>query len=166
MSTPSRVKGRSHQSSSMVVSTDSTLSGAARVRTPIGPIGQSELSMSTVCWARSPGGVRVSIARPKLAAFACGDGDGEQPGARVATRAAAAVTASTRCRAGCRLFSRLAPGNGHDDLEFQRRGASRNRLGALPGMGFDGGPTCPGLKCFIGLPVCHDEIAVLSLYRA
>src|ERR1700733_8474442 len=137
----------------MVVSTESTWLGAARVRTPTGPIGQSELSMSKLCWARSPGGVRVSIARPGLAAFACGDGDGEQPGARVATSAAAAVRASTRCRAGRRLFSRLTPGNVHDDLEFQQRRASRHRVGTLPGMGFDGGPTGPRLECFIGLPV-------------
>jgi hypothetical protein len=43
------------------VPTKSTISGAANVRTPTGPIGQSELSMSMVCLARSPWGVLVSM---------------------------------------------------------------------------------------------------------
>jgi hypothetical protein len=124
------------------------------------------LSMSIVCWARSPGGVRVSIARPGLAAFACGGGDGAQPGASVATSAAAAVMPRTRSRVGPRLPSRIVPGNVHDNFEFQQRRASRHRVGTVTSMGFDGGPSRPRLECFIGLPVCHHEVAVLTLDRA
>src|SRR6516164_10533602 len=122
MSTPAKVKGRSHQRPSMVVSTDSTLSGAARVPTPTGPIGQSELSMSMVCRARSPGGVLVSIPRPVFAALACGEGEGAQPGARVTTSAAAAPNAARRRRADRALTSLVVPGNVHHNLEFQQRG--------------------------------------------
>src|ERR1700747_3531326 len=123
MSTPFRVKGRSHQSPSMVVSTDSTLSGAARGRTPTGPIGQSELSMSIVCWARRPGGVLVSIPRPVFAAFAGGEGEGAQPGVRATTNAAPPPSAARRRPAG-RLLSRLVgPGNVEHNLEFQQRRA-------------------------------------------
>ncbi|CPB43374.1 Uncharacterised protein [Mycobacterium tuberculosis] len=64
ISTPASANGRSHQSASMVVLTVSTCPGAARVPTPISPIGQSELSMSMVCCARRPGGVLVSIRCP------------------------------------------------------------------------------------------------------
>src|SRR6516225_7265361 len=140
MSTPAKVKGRSHQRPSMVVSTDSTLSGAARVPTPTGPMGQSEFNMSKVCWARIPGGVRVSICRPGFAAFACGEGEGAQPGARVTTSAAAAPNAATRRRADRLLTGRVVPGNVHHDLEFQQRRASRHGVGPVTGMGFDGGP--------------------------
>ena len=51
------------------------------------------------------------------------------------------------------------------NLEFQQRRAGRHRVGTLTGMGFDGRPTRPRLECFIGLPVCHDEVAVLTLDR-
>ena len=61
------VNGRSHHIPSIVVSTESTMSGAASVRTPTGPMGQSEFSMSMVCLARTPGGVRMSIRRPGFA---------------------------------------------------------------------------------------------------
>src|SRR5271166_1814785 len=166
MSTPSRVKGRSHHSPSMVVSTDSTLSGAARVPTPTGPIGQSEFSMSKVCWARMPGGVRVSICRPGLAAFACGAGEGAQPGARVTTSAAAAPNAATRRRAGRPLISLVVPGNVQHNLEFQQRCACRHGVGPVPGMGFDSGAARPRLERFVGLPVRHHEVAVLTLDRA
>src|SRR5208337_3910017 len=105
----------------MVVSTELTSSGAARVRTPTGPMGQSEFSMSKVCWARIPGGVRVSICRPGLAALACGGGDGAQPGAKVTTSAAAALNVNARCRADLLLASLLVPGNVHHNLEFQQR---------------------------------------------
>src|ERR1700716_1055577 len=54
-------KGRSHQIESSLVPTSSTISGAASVRTPTGPIGQSELSMSMICLARRPCGVLVSM---------------------------------------------------------------------------------------------------------
>ena len=103
----------------MVVSTDSILSGAARVRTPTGPMGQSEFNMSRVCWARMPGGVRVSIWWPGFAAFACGEGEGAQPGARVTTSAAAAANAATRRHADGLLTSPVVPGNVHHNFEFQ-----------------------------------------------
>ncbi|BDB45342.1 hypothetical protein MKCMC460_56660 [Mycobacterium sp. 20KCMC460] len=82
----------------MVASTDSTFSGAARVPTPTGPIGQSELSMSIVCCARSPGGVVVSIRCPTSAALADGVGDVAHPGASANTSTAAALDARTRVR--------------------------------------------------------------------
>src|ERR1700752_770705 len=163
MSTPSRVNGRSHQSSSMVVCTDSTLSGAARVRTPTGPMGQSELSMSMVCWARRPGGVLVSICRPAFAAFACGAGDGAQPGVRVAISAAPAVNASTRRHVRRRLPRLAGPGNVHHNFEFQQRRPGRDGSGPVPGMGFDGGPGRPRLEGFFRLPLRHHEVAVFTL---
>src|SRR5947209_16420658 len=105
----------------MVVLIDSTLSGAARVPTPTGPMGQSEFSMSNVCCARIPGGVRVSICRPGFAAFACGEGEGAQPGARVTTSAAAALIAAARRRADGRLLAGLVVGgNVQHNLEFQQ----------------------------------------------
>src|SRR5690242_6500712 len=118
----------------MVVSTDSTLSGAASVPTPTGPMGQSELSMSSVCWALIPGGVRVSICRPGFAAFACGEGLGAQPGANVTTSAAAALSAHARRLADNRLASLLVAGNVHHNLEFQQRGPGRHRLRPLSGV--------------------------------
>ena len=148
----------------MVVSTEPTSAGAARVRTPGLPIGQSELSMSMVCRARKPGGVRVSIGIG-LAALACGEREGVQAGARVTSSAAVAVTVSTRDRAERRLASRLGAGNVHDNFEFQQRRASRHRVGPVTGMGFDGGAIRPRLERFIRLPLCHYEIAVLTLYR-
>ena len=57
----SRVNGRSHQILSIVAPTSSMIFGAARVRIPLGPIGQSELSMSMICLARRPCGVLVSM---------------------------------------------------------------------------------------------------------
>ena len=123
--------------------------------------------MSMVCWARRPGGVRVSIARAGFAAFACGEGEVAQPGVRVATSAVAAVRASTRLpRRAPATPVGLLPGNVHDNLELQQRRASRHRVGPLTSMGFDGGPTRPRLECFIGLPLCHHEVAVLTLDRA
>src|ERR1700675_563531 len=104
----------------MVVSTDSTLAGRASVRTPTGPIGQSELIMSNVCWARSPGGVLVSIWRPAFAAFACGGAEGAHAGTRVTTSATAALNASARCSARRRLPSLAGPRNVHHNFELQQ----------------------------------------------
>ncbi len=104
----------------MVASTESTLLGAASVATPAGPIGQSELSMSMVCWARRPGGVTVSIRRCGLAALADGVGEDEHPGVSVRTSAAAAVsTVARRSRLRRRLVSRRVPCNVEHNLEFQ-----------------------------------------------
>src|SRR5437899_12954 len=100
----------------MVACTDFTMSGAASVPTPTGPMGQSEFSMSSVCWARIPGGVRTSICRPALAAFACGEGDGAHPGANVTTSAVAALNAAARRRAENPLVSLLVAGNVHHNL--------------------------------------------------
>src|ERR1700733_1545102 len=119
MSTPLSVKGRSHQSFSMVVSTGLTLSAVARVATPTGPMGQSELTMSSVCWARRPGGVLMSIRAPAPAALADGVGGGAQPGARAATSAAAAVIAATRSRTWRRLRRLAGSGNVQHNLELQ-----------------------------------------------
>src|SRR5438445_3489512 len=146
----------------MVVLIDSTLSGAASVPTPTGPMGQSEFSMSNVCWARIPGGVRVSICRAGFAAFACGEGEGAQPGARVATSAAAALNAVTRRRAERPLRTLLAAGNVHHNLEFQERRPGRDRVGPLAGVGFNGGPGGPRLERFFGLPGRRQQVACLA----
>ena len=107
----------------------------------------------------------MSIPRPGFAAFACGEGDGAQPGARATISAAAALNVAARRRAGGLLTSLVGPGNVQHDLEFQQRCASRHRVGPVPGMGFDGGAARPRLERFIGLPVCHHEVAVLSFDR-
>ena len=64
-----------------------------------------------------------------------------------------------------RWLPRVAPRNIQDNLELQQRRARCHRIGALTSMGFDGGSVRPGLECFIGLPVCHDEVAVFTLDR-
>ena len=105
----------------MVVSTESTLSGAASVLTPTGPIGQSELSMSMVCWARRPCGVLVSIWSPASAAFAGGVGGG-----RAAATSAATSAAVARQRRGAvphrapALLACAGPGNVQHNLELQQ----------------------------------------------
>jgi pimeloyl-ACP methyl ester carboxylesterase len=107
----------------------------------------------------------VSIPRPVFAAFAGGEGEGAQPGARATTSAAAPPSVARRRAAG-RLLSRLVgPGNVEHNLEFQQRRAGRHRVRSVSGMGFDGGAGRPRLECFIGLPVCHHEVAVLTLDR-
>ena len=107
----------------------------------------------------------VSMPRPVFAAFACGEGEGARPGARVTTSAATALSAATRRRPDRLLTSRFATGDVHHDLEFQQRCAGRHRVGSVSGMGFDGGPARPRLECSIGLPVGHHEVAVLALDR-
>ena len=67
---------------------------------------------------------------------------------------------------GAATQSGLFPATSMHDLEFQQRRASRHRVGSLTSMGFDGGAGRPRLECFIGLPVCHHEVAVLTLDRA
>src|SRR5271166_5918189 len=166
MSTPSRANGRSHQSPSMVFSTESTSSVAARVPTPTGPMGQSELSMSMVCCARRPGGVPLSIRCPEAAAFACGAGEEPQPGAKAMTSAAPAVNTSTRRHRWRRLPRLAGAGNVHHNFEFQQRRPGCDGIGPVPGMGFDGGSGCPRLEGFFGLPVRHHEVAVFTLDRA
>ena len=108
----------------------------------------------------------MSICRPGFAAFACGEGEGAQPGARVTTSAAAALNATTRRGAKRLLAGLVVGGNVQHNLEFQQRRAGRNGVGPVTGMGFDGRPLRPRLECFIGLPVCHHEVAVLTLDRA
>ena len=91
MSTPLTVNGRSHHS---VFHGRGDRRRPARARpacaTPTVPIGQSELSMSMVCLARSPCGVLVSMWTP-YAASAAGAGPVlAQPQARATTSATAA----------------------------------------------------------------------------
>ena len=74
-----------------------TICGAASVRTPTVPIGQSELSMSTVCLARKPGGVLMLIWDAESAAL--GDADGvEQPQTRAPDRATVTNDVAARNR--------------------------------------------------------------------
>ena len=61
MSRPETVIGRSSHRLPIAAVMPLTCCGAAIVRTPTVPIGQSELSMSMVCLARSPWGVLVSM---------------------------------------------------------------------------------------------------------
>jgi len=63
------------------------MSGAARVLTLTGPMGQSEFSMSMTCWARTPCGVLISMRTAP--ALAGGAGAGAQLVARAAAEAIA-----------------------------------------------------------------------------
>src|ERR1700739_2035726 len=165
MSTLLRVNGRSHQRFAMLDSTGLIISAVARVATPIGPIGQSELSMSSVCWARKPAGVLMSIWRPVPAAVAAGVGGGAKPEARAPTNAAA-VNAATRCRTwrGLRLVA--GSGNVQHNLEFQQRRAGRYGVGPVAGVSLDSRPGSPRLECLFGLPLRHHEVPVFALDRA
>lgn len=88
----------------------------------------------------------------------------EQPDASATINAAAALNASIR-RPARRLCSLAGPTDVKHDLEFQQRSTGRHGVGPVSGMGCDGGPVCPRLECFIGLPVCHHEVAFFTLDR-
>src|SRR5664279_4518396 len=118
MSTPARVYGRSHHSESIVVTTESTMSGAARVLTLTGPMGQSEFSMSMTCLARTPCGVLVSIRTP-APALAGGAGAGAQLLARAATVAIAVGSANALRRTRRALRLRAGPRNVQHNLELE-----------------------------------------------
>src|ERR1700694_2392219 len=163
MSTPVTVKGRSHHSPSSLVPTSSTISGAASVRTPIGPIGQAELSMSTVCSARRPGVVWVSMWTPYAASAGAIGPLWAQPQARATTTAA--VNATPRRRARLALCLGAGPGNVQHNLELQQRCPGGHGGGALAGMRLDRRPGRPLLERLLGLPVGHHEVAVLTLDR-
>ena len=80
----------------MTVPMYSTSSVAASVLIPLGPMGQSELSMSMTCLARTPCGVLMLIRTPASPAFAGGVEVGAQPSARAVTRMALQISASAR----------------------------------------------------------------------
>ena len=95
-----------------------TILGAARVATPLEPIGQSEFSMSTVCLARKPGGVFMLIFTPVAAATDDADGV-EQLQTRALATATAASDAAPRRRARPALRLRAGPRNVQHNLELQ-----------------------------------------------
>ena|SRR6478735_12818319 len=119
MSTFVTVNGRSHQMVSIVTPTFSTAWGAARVRTPTGPIGQSLLSMSMVCLARRPCGVLIWMGTPYAASVGAGR-DVAHPQARAATRANATVSAVARRRAPAASRRSVGPRNVKYNFELQQ----------------------------------------------
>src|SRR5712675_2427556 len=157
-------KGRSHQIESSLVPTSSTISGAASVRTPTGPIGQSELSMSMVCLARSPCGVLVSMRTP-YAASAAGAGPVlVHPQAMATTSATVSPAALCRRRPALRLGA--GPRNVQHNLELQQRRAGGHRVGPLAGVRLDGRALRPRLEGLLGLPLGDHEVAIVALDRA
>src|SRR6185312_15533245 len=149
----------------MVSRTLLTISGAASVLTPLGPIGQFELSMSMVCLARKPAGVLVLIFTPGSTVFD-DDADGvEQLQTSAPASATAATETAARRYARPALGLRASPGNVQHNLELQQRRSGRDRIRSVSRMRFDGGPGGPRLERLFGLPLCHHEIPVLTLYR-
>src|ERR1700738_5076725 len=158
---PVTVSALSHQRFSMVSRTLFTMSGAARVPTPLEPIGQSEFSMSTVCWARKPGGVFLLIFTP--ASAVTDDADGVEPlHTRPLTTATAASDAAARRSARLALRLRAGPCNVQHNLELQQRRSGRHRIRSVPRVGLDGRTGRPRLERFFGLPLRHHEIPVLA----
>ena len=105
---------------SMVASTGSTISGAARVLTLTGPMGQSEFSMSMTCLARTPCGVLVSIRTPASPALAGGAGAGAQL-SRGRRRALSRWPVPPRSGAARRALRVCAgPGNVQHNLELEQ----------------------------------------------
>src|ERR1700722_14871187 len=115
---PATATGLPHQRFSMVSRTLFTMSGAARVPTPLEPIGQSEFSMSTVCWARKPGGGVLLIFTPVSAVTDDADGV-EQLQTRTLTTATAASDTAARRSARRALRLRAGPCNVQHNLELQ-----------------------------------------------
>src|SRR5690349_10292695 len=148
----------------MVSQTYSTRSGAASVLAPLGPMGQSELSMSMICLARTPCGVPVLIRIPASPALAEGVAlGGEHPLTRDVVRAAVHTRAVRRPSRLDRLL--LGAGNVQHDLELQQRRAGGHRIALLSLVRLDRGPGGPRLERFFGLPLRDHEIAVLTLDR-
>src|SRR6478672_4836776 len=160
------VIGRSHHRLPMAVVMPLTCSGVAIVRTPTVPIGQSELTMSIVCLARSPCGVLVSMWTP-YAASATGAGPAlAHPQARATTSATAIVKSAALRRAWPALRVGASPRNVQHNLELEQRRAGGHRIGALAGVRLDGRTGRPRLECFFGLPMGDHEVAVFTLDRA
>src|SRR3954451_17112001 len=113
------VIGRSHHRLPMAVVMGLTWSGAAMVRTPTVPIGQSELSMSMVCLARSPWGVLISMGTPYAASAGAGPVCAH-PQARATTRRTASVSVVAPRRARPALRVGVGPRNVQHNLELQQ----------------------------------------------
>ena len=82
----------------MVSRTPLTTSGAASVRTPTSPIGQSEFSMSMVCLARKPGGVLMLIFTPSSTVTDDADGVAQLHVTTATTASEAAACRRARAR--------------------------------------------------------------------
>src|SRR5262245_41700437 len=122
-------------------------------------MGQSELSMSMTCLARTPCGVLVLIRIPVSPALAGGAALGAQPLAE-RTRPALSSSAAALLALGFRT------GNVQHNLELQQGRARGHRIAMFPPVRLDGRTRGPGLERLFGLPLRDDEIAVLPLDRA
>src|SRR4029079_12844925 len=138
----------------------------AIVRTPTVPIGQSELTMSMVCLARSPWGVLVSMWTPYAASATGADPVLAHPQARATTSATGTVRPAAVRSARPALRLGASPRNVQHNLELEERRACGHRIGALAGVRLDGRTGRPRLECFFGLPLGDHEVAVFTLNRA
>src|SRR5437899_1727055 len=162
---PVTVIGRSNHRLPMAEVTASTCCGAAIVRTPTVPIGQSELSMSIVCLARRPWGVLISIGAPYVvSATGAGVALVVQPLASATTSATAtdSVVAVRALRPA--LFAGAR--NVQYNLELEERRPCGHRVGGLALVRFDGGAGRPCLERLFGFPLRDDEVAVFTFDRA
>ena len=147
----------------MVASIGSTMSGAANVWTLTCPMGQSEFNMSMTCLARTPCGVFVSILTSGLAAGALGDA---QPVIRPAAVVSVVANTTARRKGWRALALCVGPGNVQHNLELEQRRTGGYRIGSLAGVGGYCRARGPGRKGLLGLPLGHDEIAIVALDRA
>lgn len=77
------------------------------------------------------------------------------------TSEAATVSPSARRAMSERLL--VSTRNVENNLELEQRGTGGHRVGLLTFVGFDSGPSRPGLESLLGLPLRHHEVAVLAL---
>ena len=115
------------------------------MRTPTVPIGQSELSMSMVCLARSPWGVLVPMWTPYAASAGAGPVFA-QPLARATTIVTATVSPAAPCRARPALRLRAGPSNVQHNLELQQRRARGHGICSLACVRLDRGAGRPRLE--------------------
>ena len=104
------------------------LSVAASVLTPLGPMGQSELSMSMICLARTPCGVLMLIRTPDVAGIR-----GRRRGLQAQHVAPSGGPGmALQISAIARLSLRAWPGNVQHNLELEQRCPCGDRIGSLP----------------------------------
>ena len=104
----------------------------------------------------------VSIRTPALAAGALGD---VQPVVRPTAVAIVVAAATARRNSGRAVSLGAGPGNVQHNLELEQRRTGGNRVGALTGVSRYGRACGPGLEGLLGLPLGHDEVAVIALHR-
>src|ERR1700752_466386 len=117
--------------------------------------------MSTVCWARRPGGVFLLMVTPAAAVTEDADGVEQLQTRTLTTATTASAAAARRCaRRALRLCA--GPCNVQHNLELQQRRAGRHRIRSVSRVGFDGRSGRPCLERLFGLPLRHHEISILA----